>query len=1737
MKHKNLSRLRRTISGILALTMTASIFSAVPASADVEVGSSKTYYGDGYNVKYDVTSVWGDHSNVNVTLTNTGEEAIRNWALKYDTDGDIENIWNGVVFDSDEGYSIIKNAGYNYEIAPDGSISFGYTVVSADDLPESIVLSSERRDFDATDYSVTLNVENDWGTGFTGNIAIEAIGDKPIEAWRLSFDANFDLSSVWNASLLGSENNSYTVDSTYATAFIQPGETVSFGLCGIKDNDIIPEINNISINGVVVDGSIDNTNIPDSSEDDSISDSSSENYSSDNLEDNSSHLEDSSSQLDDSYQSDSSEADDSSDIQDDSSQSDSSENSADSSEEDNAPVETDAITVTAFGKYNVEENAIDIEWQSNISGDYEVLVSDDNEKYESLINENTFTSYRYHIENDFETKYFKVRVTSDNKYADSIPFIVKKNGNGYSVVPIDSDEDGIFDIIEIGLGTDVNKPDTDDDGLTDYQEVAFTFTDPLVYDSLVEGVADAEADTDSDGLSNVMEMSIGTNPIKADTDKDNLSDGDEVNKYGTDPLDPDTDDDGLLDGDEVAVGLDPLSGATDGGVSDKDRKIEQHINENSEVFEEVNTSDNPFKVSIDITAAGNAETALTAKESGYSDIISNDAVLGIIPEFNYADGLAVDDVVLNFDVDSSYTENTNGKYSAVSDNFKGIKRFNVFKYFEEFDMLMPIETTYDLNSNTVSTHVDELGTYCIVDMEKWFDSLGIDPEKFDTTIVSSNVVSALGIGIPRNLIAMSGTPEIEDRCLDVVFNVFINKSTKDKASAQVLEAGKKLFEEYGENSDLRIYIVDYKGRLIEPPTTTRHYAANISDLEYMSNHIYYRAAGDEPFIEDAAIKFLNSNYLRTEADKYYVSIQHDVVESKTQNMLSQLLNRFLKEEITVCVVSNTKMTDTQPLAVGTGGIYYSENIYKYADPVVDHIIDFHKKKGKGETYKTISAAGWKVIALEEPIVSDYRTLAINGVPEEDRFNYADQDNDGLLDLEELRYYFDDVEAISWDNDGKVQLMTFADCMSVLPAKSYIQNALDQYEGWDTSFMDEWRILPIYSDPTDEDSDSDGLVDGLEIEIGTKVLNTDTDKDGLSDGKEVLEWFDPLCANSDGDSYDDRMEYVFGQDPFTYDLDVEDWLCEFTIGFSAGDFADPDYIATMLGQITSGFLPIVADARDVVANLSKKEWGNALLSGVGLVPAAGDAIKIAGNLGQFITKHADEAGQVLDSFRQVVNKIPAAGFALSEKCIESVKDAVKKSSRLTRNSYDEAKTVLTNIDEFLSEDVSKAKHIAEKAAGKIDAFADIAKRYGNDIAEYVKNLPKEKADKLSRILTKPSSQLDDLIKNSKDINKIIDFLGDFGDDGAAALSTLSKHSDEIINLVRNNENSKLALKAINAYKETAINALNKVNTKQCAEFIIRYNGAAEVISEHSDDAIKIIESSEQIKTVDSTILAIQKRGQNAVAAFKNATPTKDCSELIIKYADDATEVICSHGDEAVKAVANCDSKHKALKIIRNGGTQYGEQATQAIKKSGDKAVEALTKVPSKECAEKIINHGDFAAIAISEHGEDAYSYVEKIAPWKTKQQPSYELYMDNKSVYDDPNYFNQTTGEEYWPGENGDINKDGFINGQYEDIIIRPEDNIVIDRYGSNYGTFFGEDGTPIEMRAMSPNSDFNTYNRYKVNKNLPMRKGIIKDWFGQPGGGIQFKLDPEFVSQMMNKAKNGEGIIDVLIKEGYMEVL
>ncbi len=82
-------------------------------------------------------------------------------------------------------------------------------------------------------------------------------------------------------------------------------------------------------------------------------------------------------------------------------------------------------------------------------------------------------------------------------------------------------------------------------------------------------------DVDGDGLTNEVEQQRGTNPFEADTDRDGLPDGEEVNQHGTDPTKADTDGDGLDDGEEIrSTGTDPKNPDTDGdGTSDGDEAL------------------------------------------------------------------------------------------------------------------------------------------------------------------------------------------------------------------------------------------------------------------------------------------------------------------------------------------------------------------------------------------------------------------------------------------------------------------------------------------------------------------------------------------------------------------------------------------------------------------------------------------------------------------------------------------------------------------------------------------------------------------------------------------------------------------------------------------------------------------------------------------------------------------------------------------------------------------------------------------------------------------------------------------------------------------------------------------------------------------------------------------------------------------------------------------------------------
>ena len=163
----------------------------------------------------------------------------------------------------------------------------------------------------------------------------------------------------------------------------------------------------------------------------------------------------------------------------------------------------------------------------------------------------------------------------------------------------------------------------------------------------------------------------------------------------------------------------------------------QLINADSPALAYINNAEaNPYKVSLEITADQKIEQILYAAESGYSNVISeNNAVLGLVPEFYLNEELTVSDVVVKFTLDNSAIE---GGLGIIEEG--GIHRYQIFMWFEDTNMLLPIETFYDDATNTIYTHTDRLGTYCVMDLEKWLNALSAESEAYAPVNEPGNII-------------------------------------------------------------------------------------------------------------------------------------------------------------------------------------------------------------------------------------------------------------------------------------------------------------------------------------------------------------------------------------------------------------------------------------------------------------------------------------------------------------------------------------------------------------------------------------------------------------------------------------------------------------------------------------------------------------------------------------------------------------------------------------------------------------------------------------------------------------------------------------------------------------------------------------------------------------------------------------------------------------------------------------
>jgi hypothetical protein len=186
---------------------------------------------------------------------------------------------------------------------------------------------------------------------------------------------------------------------------------------------------------------------------------------------------------------------------------------------------------------------------------------------------------------------------------------------------------------------------------------------------------------------------------------------------------------------------------------------------------------------------------------------------------------------------------------------------------------------------------------------------------------------------------------------------------------------------------------------------------------------------------------------------------------------------------------------------------------------------------------------------------------------------------------------------SIDSDGD----SLPDSWEILHFGTLSQGPFDDY---DNDGLSNWGEYLIGTDPTNPDTDGDGLSDGDEVKLYlSDPRKVDTDGDGLTDYAEVMvHGTDPYLADTDGDGMPDKWEIDNGLDPknsldanLDPDGDGATNLAEFLAGT---DPKNPDTDGDGIPdgwEIDWGLNPLVDDAAedpdgDGLTNLQEYTYG-------------------------------------------------------------------------------------------------------------------------------------------------------------------------------------------------------------------------------------------------------------------------------------------------------------------------------------------------------------------------------------------------------------------------------------------------------------------------------------------------------------------------------------------------------------------
>jgi len=620
--------------------------------------------------------------------------------------------------------------------------------------------------------------------------------------------------------------------------------------------------------------------------------------------------------------------------------------------------------------------------------------------------------------------------------------------------------------------------DSDGDGIDDDWEVEHGLDkdDP----------SDALLDNDDDGLNNLEEFRHNTNPNMADTDSDGLNDAIEVNVANTNPLIGDTDGDSLSDFDEYyTLRTSPLFEDTDGdGVNDAEDTIDDWLY----FFNGESIGDNFGRVVSDAGDVNNDGVIDVIVGAPNSDI--NGTNSGSATVFSGATG----DALYHFNGDSAYNHLGSAVSGAGDVNNDGYADVIVSSKDNDADAeIAPGVAIVFSGADGSILHMLSSGSYNNDNFASSVSGAGdINNDGFADVIVGAPNARVDGSYVGSAIVFSGATGE--------VLHNFNGDAAYDGFGRAVGDAGD----------------VDNDGFadvIVGAPNNSTH-ANNSGSATIFSGatgnvlHVFYGEYSNYSF----------GSSVSTAGDINNDGFADVIVGAPGEEYEGSELLGSLEDIQNLQTVQNSNGNATV-FSGATGEVLYAlsgdaaGDAFGYSvsdagdvnnDGFVDVIVGAYGNdtNGRDSGSATIFSGvdGSTLLTISGQSISAELGFSVSGLGDINNDGYAEV----IVGTTRNSARIIDVSG-DWDGDG----LTFS-----ADLHPYIDNFLD--------------------------SDGDGLVDLLELEIGTSINNPDTDGDSLSDFDEYHTLrTSPLFEDTDGDGITDAEDTI------------DDWLYFFN-GESVGD---------------------------------------------------------------------------------------------------------------------------------------------------------------------------------------------------------------------------------------------------------------------------------------------------------------------------------------------------------------------------------------------------------------------------------------------------------------------------------------------------------------------------------------------------------------------------------------------------------